>query len=615
MKNNNKFGGVAQKIISTVFFLVTFVFLLYLYFATKYLPFFLGAMIIILPAAVNFFLHLFACKMPIKKPEKKTLEEGTKKGKKLFEKALYGLKLCFYGIFFGYNKAHKVLQIVFALGAFVGIQIAFGVMLTKLTINYSPLSFIQPIVFVVLFVGAIIVDKWVKHSEAENERTEAFFHNSRVFLYLTKLTLLLLAVATTIKLLNLAELQTYLYYALIVIFYYASVLMLVSLVVCFIKKELTEKPKIIIPLPFAGKDKNDLSVLSFLENNTGITMRGLWSMRLIKQIIPYTVIAIAALFWLSTSIVQVGPNQQAVVYRFGELQNKALDPGLHFTLPAPFDNVVFYDVETINNVSIGYTAKENTDNLWTGTHGSNEHKLLLGDGNELVSINLKVEYKIDKDNLKTYINSAVEPVKILEANAYELITQRIIVTDLQTLLSMDMGEFVKSFEKDLKAEIEEANIGIEIVNIIMESIHPPLEIAAKYEEVINAEIDAEKILTEANRTAEISIINAKANKESAINSAKANYNSKVADATASVSEFMASVEANKSNSESYHYYKYLDALTQSYGKANLVLVGDGVDSSKIYFGSFNNGGLITSKPNSDTATTVPTETGTPEAAQ
>ena len=239
----------------------------------------------------------------------------------------------------------------------------------------------------------------------------------------------------------------------------------------------------------------------------------------------------------------------------------------------------------------------------------------MGDGTELVSINLKIEYKIDKDNLKTYINSAVEPVKILEANAYELITQRIIVTDLQTLLSTDRGAFARSFEKDLRAEIEEADIGLEIVNIIMESIHPPLEIAAKYEEVINAEIDAEKILTEANRTAEISIINANANKESAINSAKANYNSKVADATASVSEFMASVEANKSNSESYHYYKYLDALTQSYGKANLVLVGDGVDSSKIYFGNFNNGSLITSKPNSGTDTTGTTETGTPEAAQ
>lgn len=615
MKNNNKFGGIAQKMISTVFFLVTFIFLLYLYLTIKYLPFFLGAMIVILPAAVNLLLHLFACEIPTKKPEKKALEEGTKKIKKFLLNVLHGLKLCVYGIAFAYNKAHKILQMVFVLGAFVGVQIAFGMMLTKLTTIYNPLSFIQPIVFVILFVGAIIVDKWIKHSEASNERTEAFFHNSRVFLYLTKLTLLLLAIATTIKLLNLAELQTYLYYALIVVFYYASVLILISLVVSFVKKELTTKPKIIIPLPFAGKDKNDLSVLSFLENNTGITMRGLWSMKLIKQIIPYTIIAIAALFWLSTSVVQVGSNQQAVLYRFGELQNKALDPGLHFTLPAPFDNVVFYDVETINNVSIGYTAKENTDNLWTGTHGSNEHKLLLGDGAELVSVNLKIEYKIDKDNLKTYINSAVEPVKILEANAYELITQRIIGTDLQTLLTMDRAAFVRSFEKDLMEEIKEADIGLEIVNIIIESIHPPLEIAAKYEEVINAEIDAEKILTEANRTAEISIINAKANKESAINSAMANYHAKVADATASVSEFMASVEANKSNSEAYHYYKYLDALTQSYGKANLVLVGDGVDSSKIYFGNFANGSLVTSNTNSGTTVTDPTDTGTTETVQ
>jgi hypothetical protein len=131
---------------------------------------------------------------------------------------------------------------------------------------------------------------------------------------------LLLTIATVIKLLNFGELQKYLYYALIVVFYYASVLMLISLVVCFIKKELTEKPKIIIPLPFAGKDKNDLSVLSFLENNTGITMRGLWSMKLIKQIVPYTVIAVAALFWLSTGIVQVESYQEATVYRMGVLQ-------------------------------------------------------------------------------------------------------------------------------------------------------------------------------------------------------------------------------------------------------------------------------------------------------
>ena len=69
---------------------------------------------------------------------------------------------------------------------------------------------------------------------------------------------------------------------------------------------------------------------------------------------------------------------------------------------------------------------------------------------------------------------------------------------------------------------------------------------------------------------------------------------------------MASVEANKENKDAYQYYKYLDALSQSYGKSNLILVGDGVDSSKIYFGNIGSGilaGSTTNNSQSDTQTT------------
>ncbi|MBE6534048.1 MAG: hypothetical protein E7678_03655, partial [Ruminococcaceae bacterium] len=438
-----------------------------------------------------------------------------------------------------------------------------------------------------LFVISIIIDKWIKHSEAENERTDAFFHNTRVFFYITRLTLLLLSIAIVIKLLNFGELQKYLYYALIVIFYYASVLMLISLVVAFIKNELTAKPKIVIPLPFAGKDKNDLSILSFLENNTGITMRGLWSMKLIKQIIPYTVIAVAALFWISTGIVQVESYQEAVVYRLGVIQPETLKPGLHLTLPAPFDKVEYYDTQKVNKVSIGYVAKEDTDNLWTGTHGSSEHKLLLGGGSELVSINLKIEYKID--DLYQYITMSTAPASILEARAYDLITQRVIVTDLETLLSVDRGEFTSEFKDDLEKILLEDDIGIELVSIVMESIHPPLDIASSYQAVIGAKIQAETIIRNAKTDEAKALSRAHADKDKVINEEITAHHKKVAEATSAVSEFMASVEADNANSESYRYYKYLNALTQAYGKSTLILVGDGVDESKIYFGNFANG--------------------------
>jgi regulator of protease activity HflC (stomatin/prohibitin superfamily) len=463
-------------------------------------------------------------------------------------------------------------------------------MILKLTSLYNPLNFLYPIIFAILFVVSIIIDKWIKHSEAENGRTEAFFHNSRVFFYLTRLSLLLLTIATVIKLLNFGELQKYLYYALIVVFYYASVLMLISLVVCFIKKELTEKPKIIIPLPFAGKDKNDLSVLSFLENNTGITMRGLWSMKLIKQIVPYTVIAVAALFWLSTGIVQVESYQEATVYRMGVLREETLKPGLHLVLPAPFDKVEYYDTQKVNKVSIGYVAKEDTDNLWTGTHGSSEHKLLLGGGNELVSINLKIEYKIS--DLRAYVTKSATPASVLEAHAYDLITQRVIVTDLESLLAVDRGAFTSNFKKDLEEGLSDHDIGIEIVSVVMESIHPPLEIASIYQGVIGAEIQAEEIIRKAENAATVTLTNAQATKESTINKATAENHTKVAGATSSVSEFMASVEANNTNKDSYQYYKYLNALSQAYGKSNLILVGDGVDTSKIYFGNISNGAIL-----------------------
>ena len=187
MRQSNKIGGVAQKIISTVFFLVTFICLLYLYITVKYLPFFLAAIIVIMPVAVNTLLHLFACKIPAQKPTKRVFDESTKKSKKAFSTIAYAIKLSAYGISVAYNSVHKILQIVFVLGAFAAFQIMFGIMLLKLTSLYNPLNFVYPIIFAILFVVSIIIDKWIKHSEAINDRTEAFFHNSRVFFYLTRL--------------------------------------------------------------------------------------------------------------------------------------------------------------------------------------------------------------------------------------------------------------------------------------------------------------------------------------------------------------------------------------------------------------------------------------------
>lgn len=589
MKQRNKPIGLTAFISASVFFALTFAVTFWFYLYTKYVPFLLCSLILGMPALMNIIIALMSWDAKCKRPEKpkRESENADPSAKKVKKKGSvkYAVRVSFFGISSFYNKTRKILKLLLLVAVFVLAQLYFGMTLRKVT-SIFVLEYWQPVVLLLLFVGAIIFDKYCKHTESESKFINSLLHNSRLFFYLTKLSLALAIIISMVKLLGFADLQKYSIYIFAAIFYYASVLIVVSIAVLIIKKELEASPKMIIPLPFAGKDSRELGVISFLEKNTGITMRSLWSIKLIKQILPYTVIAVAALLWFSTGIVQVESYQQGAVYRFGKLCDEPLESGLHLTLPYPLDKVEIYSTEVVDKLTIGYISKEDTDNIWTSTHGSNEHKLLLGNGNELVSMNLRVEYKIS--DLNKYLKNSATPLAFLEARAYELITDRTISTDLETLLSVDRAAFAASYRQELSDNIAEYDIGLEVVSVVLESIHPPLEIAEVYQEIISAEIKAEQQLLAALGEAATKKAQAEIQRDTEVNTALADYYNKLAEANASVAEFMASVEAYGGSGEDYLYYKYLKAITEAYGKANLVIVGEGVDSSKIFFGSFGN---------------------------
>lgn len=592
MDQKIKREGLFPLLISLAFTVGLAVLFFVLFSASKYLLYFTFALLMTLFASVITILAVFGVRFDAHKPTKPSAEQSAEgdeapKKIKILAKMRYTLALFFWGICVAYEKSRKVIGFISLCAVFVSFQIYFGFMLSRMTSIYK-ISFWHPVLFILLFVSSIILDKWCKHAKTEDPKIAALLSDLRQTFYVARIGIVLLALSTTVKLLGFAELQKYLMYVFAAIFYYVSAFILVSLAVLTVRKELWKKPKLVIPLPFFGGDTKEFGVISFLEKNTGITMRGLWSMRLIKTILPYSIIMIFALFWLSTGIVQIEPYQQGAVYRLGKLSDDVLEPGIHMTLPFPFDKVETYDTETLNKLTIGYAAKEDSDNLWTGSHGTNEHKLLLGDGNELVSVNLRIEYKIG--DLATYLRASSEPARILEAQAYELITERIIDTDLDTLLSVDRAAFAEQYTEELKARLADSDVGLEITTVVLESIHPPLEIAAIYQQVIGAQIEAEAMIKMAQSDAEVAVKKAESEKNASINAANAEYHQKLADATADVSEFNASVEASDGHPEAYRYYKYLGAIAEAYSKADLVIVGDGVDSSKIYFANGN--GLI-----------------------
>ena len=580
MKNKGIIKSILPSLLSLIYIGAITLTLVLIYSTTKYLPFLLVALILGMLVAISAIVALLGISACERKPEKPECEEGKKI--KFSARIGYAVRLAVWAIALAYNKIRKIAMLVLTIGAVGGVTVYFAMMLRRATSLFK-LSFWQPVLLVVLFVLSVIFDKWCKHAETDSQRNAATLANVRTVFYLLRVTFITVSVVSVISLLGFGDLQKYAVWIISAIFFYVAVMTLMSIVILLIRRELFTSPRLIIPLPFANIDKRDTGVISFLEKNTGITMRGLWSMKLVKTVLPYTAILVFLLFWVSTGLVHIEPYQQGAVYRFGRLSNETLDPGLHMTLPYPIDKVEIYDTESINKITVGYAAKEDSDNLWTGSHGTNEHKLLLGNGNELVSVNLRLEFKIN--DLTKYLRASSSPAAILEAKAYELITSKIIVADLEDLLAVDRAKFTEEYTAELREMLAGQDIGLELVSVVLESIHPPLEIAAIYQEVVGAEILAEAMIKQANSNANVTVTNAEAEKNASINAANAEYHNKVASATADVSEFNASVEAAAGNPDAYHYYKYLKAVSEAYGKARLVIVGEGVDSSKIYFGN------------------------------
>ncbi len=455
-------------------------------------------------------------------------------------------------------------------------------MSSRMTSVYK-IGYVIPVLLLVLFVLYVVFDKWCKYAEGADEYISAVLRNLRSALGVIRFAILISLVIIVIRLLGFYELQKWLVIVMYVIFLYETVFLLLSLAVRLLRRELLTKPDLSIPMPQLLGTSRELGVLSYLEENTGITMRSLWSMKFIKAILPYTVLFGCLILWVSTGIIQIESHQQGAVYRFGRLQEETLQPGLHMTLPWPIDRVNVYDTDTLRKVTIGYKSTEAGDNTWTGNHGSSEYKLLLGSGDEVISINLRLEYRIA--DLGDYLRSSAAPDKMLEAKAYELVIDHTINSDLETLLAVDRSAFAADFHSDLTQTLAPYHTGLEVVSVVLESIHPPIEIASTYQGVVSAEIQAARYILDAQANAAVTLAEAHVAHDTAISQATSAQYTQVAQARADVAEFMASVAADQAHTGAYRYYKQLSAVSKYYGKANLVIVGDGINSSNLYFGS------------------------------
>jgi membrane protease subunit HflK len=237
-------------------------------------------------------------------------------------------------------------------------------------------------------------------------------------------------------------------------------------------------------------------VLKYLEEKLGSRIA---SSALLKKVLRYfcaVVILILGSICASKCVYTIGPSQEGIIERFGKPVNykEPVQSGIHFKFPWPVDNVIKIDSKTIRMKNIGnITDKSAFALLWTKKHGT-ETAFISGDNNFFYPY-LVIHYRI-KDVFK-YRYNHIDPEIVLDSAASQVVTNIFSKKAFYEIVTSYRKQFESDTVRFIQNKLDTLNSGLEVININMKDVHPPIFISSSFEEVIAAYQQKEEMINKA----------------------------------------------------------------------------------------------------------------------
>ena len=249
-------------------------------------------------------------------------------------------------------------------------------------------------------------------------------------------------------------------------------------------------------------------------------------------------------------IVQI--DEAAIVKRFGAIVKDNVSPGIHYSLPAPFEEVIL-------------VKKDNVEKIETGIQ-----ELLTGDTN-LVNVNMTVHYKIS--NPKDYALNVGDLGDLISAGSMSSIRE-IVGSETIDYLLTEGKETVEGQVKENLQEILNQNVaGIEVVNIQLVEMTPPEAVLASFQDLASARQDKAIYINEATAYQNTVVPQARADAYAQIAEANAYKEEKINTATGDAQLFSERQSAYRKTKDVTEFRLYMEAMDKILPNVQKILLG------------------------------------------
>jgi regulator of protease activity HflC (stomatin/prohibitin superfamily) len=264
-----------------------------------------------------------------------------------------------------------------------------------------------------------------------------------------------------------------------------------------------------------------------LDYQFGFKVSDTWFYRFLEKALGWLILAQLAILALSTCFVIVEPGDQALLECFGKPmgENGVIGPGLHFKPPWPIGRTTNYHTERIQSFLVGAEPEKTETIAWTVSHAKEEKFLVGGRANteaaanqqaggnsppvNLLSVSIPVQYQITNLASWAYVNQ--DPGTLLTNAAEREVVQYLAGADFDDLMSRGRAAASQALQQNIQKQADNLKLGVRIIFVGLEDIHPPTKVAEIFENVVGAsetreakylEAKAHEIVTNAWATGE-----------------------------------------------------------------------------------------------------------------
>ncbi len=282
--------------------------------------------------------------------------------------------------------------------------------------------------------------------------------------------------------------------------------------------------------------------------------------------------ALAFVLWMATGVYLVAPDEKGVVTRFGRYV-ETTDSGPHFHLPYPIETVYTPKATQVQRVEIGYRTRGRA------TVSVAEESLMLTGDENIIDINMSVQYRIEENGAANYLfnlrNPSSDPHMLVRAVSEASIRQVIGRNSIDTALTTGKEKIQADTKQTMQAILDTYRSGLRVINVQLQQVAPPEEVIHAFKDVASAREDRERAINEAEGYANDILPKAKGEAAKQVQEAEAYKAARLTKAEGDVHRFLSLLTEYNKAKEVTRTRLYLETMEKILPDMNKLIVQPG----------------------------------------